>query len=219
MATKAAKNDKANKLRERIFQTAVKMIAEVGYEKMSIRGMCQALNISVGTFYNYFSSKQEIFRDIYARTDALVKSLPHQASLAYRDEILQYVEVQLSVALGCYQQFGSFREIFIAVMSLDNSGNFLEKREIFTRIVNATIKGQVKGEVRRDMDAREIGRKVARFMRGLILDWCLYDYSYDLMKVGKADLAAYLELFAFNPANPANPARRNQLNLDSEVLK
>lgn len=47
-------------VRESILQTTREMIAEKGYNQISIRDIAKKCGIAAGTFYNYFRSKQEI---------------------------------------------------------------------------------------------------------------------------------------------------------------
>lgn len=51
--------------KEIIFDTAVDMIASVGFEKMSMRELAEAVGIKVASLYNHFTSKQEILDSIY----------------------------------------------------------------------------------------------------------------------------------------------------------
>ncbi|MHB9919451.1 hypothetical protein CF055_05725 [Clostridium botulinum] len=35
------------------------------YEELNIKGVCKNCNIAIGTFYNYFSSKDHLVREIF----------------------------------------------------------------------------------------------------------------------------------------------------------
>lgn len=201
------------KSRDHIFQAAVKLFAEFGYDQVSVRRICQESGIAIGTFYKYYSSKQEIFRDLYATTDEAVKCLPQESDLSFEDEVMRYIDIQLSVALRIQAEMGQFRRIFVALLALEGQGHHLEKREIFFRLVDAVTKGQHVGDVRRDIEAHDLARKIMRFVRGIILDWCLYDCAYDLKRETREEILAYLRLFHFDPA------RRNALNLTMPMLK
>ena len=203
----------SNNLREQILQAAIKIIDGQGYEKLSVRAICRSLGIAIGTFYNNFSSKDDIFSAFYARADGIASSSPAPDNLPYREEMLYHVEVQVNVVLECYKQFGSFHHIFMAMLSQSNAGAVEERRIVFINMVNATIKGQIDGEVRRDMDAQMVARRVFGYVRGLILSWCFYDCGYDLMEAVRGEFNSYLQQFAFDPE------LRNELNLNTEVLK
>ncbi len=51
--------------KERIFETALDLFAEKGYEATSIRDITKAVGLSVAAFYNHFASKNELLQAIY----------------------------------------------------------------------------------------------------------------------------------------------------------
>ena len=51
--------------KERIFETALNLFAEKGYEATSIRDITKATGLSVAAFYNHFASKNELLQAIY----------------------------------------------------------------------------------------------------------------------------------------------------------
>ena len=50
-----------NKTKRKIFETAMKLFAEKGYETTSIEEITAIVGIAKGTLYHHFSSKEEIF--------------------------------------------------------------------------------------------------------------------------------------------------------------
>ena len=54
-----------NEEKRRIFNIAVELYKKKGYEKLSIRAICSEAGISIGSFYHYFSSNQELLSFYY----------------------------------------------------------------------------------------------------------------------------------------------------------
>ena len=54
-----------NGTKERIFDTAVHLIAKNGFEKVSMRDIAGGTGIQAASIYNHFSSKEEILETIY----------------------------------------------------------------------------------------------------------------------------------------------------------
>jgi AcrR family transcriptional regulator len=52
-----------------------KLVNELGFEKMHIRDICREAGITPGTFYHYFSSKDDILFDRYHRANAVFNKL------------------------------------------------------------------------------------------------------------------------------------------------
>jgi AcrR family transcriptional regulator len=51
--------------KEIIFDKAIEMIAEIGYENMSMRDLADAVDLRVASVYNHYAGKQEILDNIY----------------------------------------------------------------------------------------------------------------------------------------------------------
>jgi len=55
--------------KKKIFDTTIFLIRKKGYSKITIREICQNAEISVGTFYLYFLSKDDILLDLYSKVN------------------------------------------------------------------------------------------------------------------------------------------------------
>lgn len=53
---------------ESIRTTVDNMVEDIGFDDMTIRDICSEVGITVGTFYHYFSSKNDLLLDRYIRT-------------------------------------------------------------------------------------------------------------------------------------------------------
>jgi AcrR family transcriptional regulator len=63
-----------------------KLVEEAGFEKMHIRDICREAGITPGTFYHYFSSKEDILFDRYLRANVFLNKL-YETKLKNRHEI------------------------------------------------------------------------------------------------------------------------------------
>lgn len=64
-----SRKEQARLTKRKIFDTTMLLIKKKGYGKITIREICQSAQISIGTFYLYFSSKEDILLDIYNKID------------------------------------------------------------------------------------------------------------------------------------------------------
>ena len=53
-----------NSLRERIKEEATSLFCEFGFEKVDMKTIARACNIAVGTLYNYYPNKRELYMSI-----------------------------------------------------------------------------------------------------------------------------------------------------------
>src|SRR4051812_24947622 len=52
-------------MRQRLYQTALRLIARRGYEETTLREIAKHAGVSVGLLYKYFPSKQAIVLELY----------------------------------------------------------------------------------------------------------------------------------------------------------
>lgn len=55
-------------LDEIIFKSAFKLFGELGYKKTDMKKIAKESKIAVGTLYNYYSSKEELFLDVFTKS-------------------------------------------------------------------------------------------------------------------------------------------------------
>ena len=48
--------------RRQIIASTIKLLRKTGFEKVSVRAICQNADISIGTFYHYFRDKDDLLR-------------------------------------------------------------------------------------------------------------------------------------------------------------
>ena len=63
-----------NKTKRKIFETAMQLFADKGYEATSIEEITATVGVAKGTLYYHFSSKEEIFNFLIVQTELLHRS-------------------------------------------------------------------------------------------------------------------------------------------------
>src|SRR5215208_886613 len=58
------------KMRERLYDTAIHLIARHGYESTTLRNVADKAGVSVGLLYKYFPNKRAIVIELYDRLSA-----------------------------------------------------------------------------------------------------------------------------------------------------
>ena len=82
------RQEQAQASRRKIFETAKGLIGEKGYQNVTISQIVQACGMSVGNFYHYFSSKDEVI--LYVER-SLYGTLPPRLSREQVRELLSTV--------------------------------------------------------------------------------------------------------------------------------
>src|SRR5215469_7852833 len=68
--TEAPLTPRAGQTRAAIVEAALRMFRETGYEATTMRAIAREAGVSTGNAYYYFSSKEELIREFYARNQA-----------------------------------------------------------------------------------------------------------------------------------------------------
>lgn len=165
----------ADATRKRIYNTAIRLFKQYGYEQVSVSQIAKAANVGIGTFYHYYESKIELFMKIFVNVEdyfAEFKTLDY--NLPVEDIIqryfYQYAKLNEAAGIEIIQNLANPQNR----KSLDGNQNF---EQILTSILK---KYQELGKIKNDDSAEDICDLFFISARGVIFDWCIKHGQYDL---------------------------------------
>jgi AcrR family transcriptional regulator len=158
--------------RAALVAAARKVFERVGYLDARLLDITQAAKCSAGTFYTYFSSKEEIFAAVLevAQEDMLHPGMPHVAS---DDDPAAVIEASNRAYLKAYKRNSKLMGLLEQVANIDP-----EFRELRTSRSNAFVRRnarsianlQAKGQADRDLDpllaSRALSAMISRIAFG-----------------------------------------------------
>ena len=65
MKQKSGRKKQAEQTKKKIFETAVSLIKEKGYNNITISEICKTAGVAKGSFYVHYKSKEDIVRESY----------------------------------------------------------------------------------------------------------------------------------------------------------
>lgn len=78
--------------RERIYETAIRLFRERGYQDVSVAEITEASGVAKGTFFNYYPTKDHVLAEHHGRmTDAIMDRVLSQEFETCEQAILAYV--------------------------------------------------------------------------------------------------------------------------------
>lgn len=166
--------------RKKIYDTAVRLLSEKGYENTTIDDICNASGVAKGSFYHYFKTKSDIivqtYNDVDERISQEFESLPPDTGVL--EKIIYAPMFQARYAI----EKGLNYTTLIYKQQIDTENAFFasDKRAFISFIRKAIQEGQDKGLIRKDISADELSKMVVSFSRGVTYDWCLHDGDYNL---------------------------------------
>jgi AcrR family transcriptional regulator len=163
---------------ERLLASALRLFVSRGYRSTNLEQIAGASRMSKGVVYFYFGSKEAVLLELLKRVqtivvdealeaaeragrsaaDRLVAFLHHQANLGvtHRDEVLLLILMSL--------EFGGHKGAVSAFI-----GRIY--RRLYAFVERLVREGQAAGEVRRDLQARELAAIVMANHDGTFLEW------------------------------------------------
>lgn len=109
----------------------MELFLEKSYYNTSIRDIITKLNISIGTFYNYFANKEELFIEIYEDFASMIFNANKKATESYMENPLVYIVRSISITLLMYQKYRR-EAIMLRVKEVGSNKLFEEKVAQFT---------------------------------------------------------------------------------------
>jgi AcrR family transcriptional regulator len=117
--------------RDRLYATALRLIADRGYEGTTLRDIATAAGVSAGLLYRYFPSKQAVILALY---DELSSEFERQASAMppgrWRDRFVFALQVSLRVLEPHRVALGALMSVLIGV----RDENIFAPRTAFSRL-------------------------------------------------------------------------------------
>lgn len=173
----------ANETREKIYNTAFRLITDRGFENVTVDEICSESGVAKGSFYHYFNSKDDIIVETYKIVDRKFSDEaehfpPHMTSF---DKILTTVCFQAKYAQMKGVDF--VRQIYKNQLEAGTDFFISEDRPYFKILKKSIEEGITKGEIREGFSSIELTRWVLSFSRGITYDWCLHGGNYDIGEV------------------------------------
>lgn len=196
MEYKKRREEQSRQTEQRILRSALELMRERGYEKVSIRDICAHAEVTTGAFYHHFPSKEALVARGFGALDHYVEQV-----VTTKQENTSPVE-RLRIILGAYADF------------MERESGSLTARYYRMRLDNAEtgVRLDPTGYVKKAMvdcfrATEEIGifsvdrspEWLARFcyahFRGLVIDWMLSGYAYSLRDRMLDEFQTLIDLF------------------------
>jgi AcrR family transcriptional regulator len=183
----------ADTTRKKIYDISIALMEKNGFANTTIMDISRMAGVSVGTFYNYFSSKEEIFFDIFHKADEYFKRVVDRGLLSEaataKEQIVLYYKyyARYQVKRGFHnidQLYSTKTKLFIV------KGRYM--REALTKIVSDR---QATGELVVGETADDIVEYLFIAARGVVYDWCLNEGKYNLETKMEAYMSKLVDVF------------------------
>ena len=184
-----------------IIEASIEIISQKGIQGLTIKNLSKKIGISEPAIYRHFDSKTEIlltilnnFKEMAAFLGGLMKDNNSTAA--------EKIEFMFSRIIAVFTETPSLISVIFSEEIFKNE-DILKKKIVEIMDMNEEIieqiiqKGQEKGEVRTDINYKNLALIVMGTLRFRVKRWDLKDYRGDLIKEGN-DLINSLKIIISN---------------------
>ena len=178
-AAKSIRKQQADATKRKIFNSALKLLGERDYDKITVRDIVDTAGVSIGSFYNYYSSKLDVYLETYpiadnyfetvVAADIKNRSFGEKLHLYFRHYALYSCEIT-GLAMSKLLYFSDNRKFDRG----DDAG-------MHRLLIDILQEGIEIGALTTRSTARELSQFYLIAVRGLIYNWCTHDGGYDLV--------------------------------------
>lgn len=171
-----SRKEQAVLTKKKIFDTTLLLIKKKGYNKITIREICQHAEISVGTFYIYFLSKDDILLDIYKRLDnELAEQYAPNASAPAKQQLLCLINCLFDL-LGSAFDKDLIREIYRINLSYEKEPLFSEETYFYKTLVQI-VQSAENENLLKDITPPLFIKRIFIFVWGYLFHWLIDEDS------------------------------------------
>ena len=189
------KNDRNTK--GKIVSAAWQLFYQQGYDDTTIDEIVEASGTSRGSFYHYFTSKDDLLTSLSYLFDEKYEELMESMDPALSPlDKLVYMNQELFMMIENTVSVSLLSQLFASQLVTKGERHLLEPSRTYYKLLRQiTIEGQQKGIFRDELSINDITKAYAVFERGLMYDWCLCNGNYSLCQYSSMMLPSFLKGF------------------------
>lgn len=180
--------ENGQKTKELIFQTAVKILKEDGYDKVTVRRICKESNTSNGSFYHFFKNKDELMAYYY--------TMSADDFLVGQEESMRKADLynQMLICYRWYIKYTADFGIDFCVNFFNSNNRAIDPNYMynaFYEISKKCLRDQT-DKIKEGYNADNIAKELCILAKGIIFDWSAARGSYNIEEVAERMFTIYL---------------------------
>ncbi|MCI8399149.1 MAG: TetR/AcrR family transcriptional regulator [Oscillibacter sp.] len=189
MEQKPTRKEKAAETKRKIFETAVRLIKENGYNNVTVSGICKSAGVAKGSFYVHYNSKEDIVRDSYYTDMSEYMRQNYAAFLdlhpnaSYNERIICFMNLELKFAEYAGYEITCLAYTLNLGTCIPGPSEHLAKRKFSKYLYDAIQKNDDKNSS--SLSSDEIFYYFESVIRGLMATWCFSNNSFSIVEKGE----------------------------------
>lgn len=177
------------KRQQQIIDVSIKIIAGQGIQNLTIKNISNEIQLTEAAIYRHFNSKFNILDGILSSFESIASDVFNEMD----EPNLKPLERINYFLMDRYRRFSEYPDLAKVMFS---EAVFQDDERLANKVVSIMhqhkenmvkyiISGQKSGEIRGDIEPKELFRIIVGSMRLLVNQWCFKNFSFDLIAEGK----------------------------------
>lgn len=178
MQQKNKRQLQAEQTKDKLFYAAVELLGERDFDEITIRDIVARAQVSIGTFYHYYSTKMDVFYETYRLADGYFTEVvaPQLGQPTASEQILAFFD-----HYACYSSELTSPKLTRLLYNPDNKFFNRDPADGMVGVLIEVVRrGLQSGQLAGGDTAEEIVSYLMITARGLVYHWCTTDRAYDL---------------------------------------
>lgn len=183
------RKEKNAKKQDEIIMKVISMLSDLNFKEVTVRKICSTADISTGTFYHYFPTKNDLVTKILGKIDEYLTEqvLPELTSENEAENLIRFSHGFARYAVGIGSATGSI--ISTVDFPLPNTAEGIQQehqRSLYSIPKQILQRGVEKEQFQKDLDLDETVDQLILILRGHSLEWARRGRIYDIeVKIDK----------------------------------
>jgi AcrR family transcriptional regulator len=174
-------------VKARIVSAAWQMFYDKGYDQTTVDDIIELSGTSKGSFYYYFSTKDELLSTLSTVLDDYYETLSVEMDQEMNNyDKLLYLNYKIHTMMEERINIDLLSSLYSTQLTAKGQRHLLDQNRVYYRLIAGIVEaGQKKGEIRSDKSIGEITKYYSLCERALVSDWCLSKGDYSLGEYSK----------------------------------
>lgn len=184
-------------VKSRIVSAAWQLFYEKGYNGTTVDEIIELSETSKGSFYYYFSTKDELLNTLSLVLDEYYEELEREMDESMDGfEKLIYINYKAHSMMEEKISIDLLSSLYSTQLVAAGQRHLLDQNRQYYKLVTKIVEeGQKKGELCREKSVSDIVQYYSMCERALVYDWCLNKGSYSLAERSREWMPVMMEHF------------------------
>lgn len=185
------RKEKAVLTKNKVFETAIELIKEKGYDNVTVSQICEKAGVAKGTFYVHYNSKEDIIKESYYSDmgqfvlKQYQNSISQDENMSIKDKIEKFLISELMFTNHAGYEMTCRAYVTNLTECISQDSKHFERRG-FAKILKMLILEGIDQKVfETEQTGEEIFLYLESFVRGLMASWCFLNAEFDIVKKGE----------------------------------